>query len=66
MLLESVAIELCLFGFAAFRAALRLVLQAFLSVKFLFAFGEHEFLVAVFANQVLVWHGYLLVFIGRI
>jgi len=64
-LLATIAIELSFFGFAAFRAALRLVLQTFLGVEFLFAFGEHKFLVAVFADQVFVWHGYLLCFFGR-
>jgi hypothetical protein len=48
--MRSVAIKLSLFGFAAVRAALRLVLQAFFLVEFLFTFGEDEFLGAVFAN----------------
>jgi hypothetical protein len=63
--LTTIAIELSFFGFAAFRAALGLVLQTFLSVEFLFAFGEHELFVTVFADQVFVWHGYLLCFFGR-
>ena len=63
--MRSVAIKLSLFGFAAVRAALRLVLQAFFLVEFLFTFGEDEFLGAVFANYGLVWHGYLLIFRDR-
>ena len=56
-----VAIVALLFGLTAGRAAQGLVGETFLFVKFLFAFGEREFLRAVFANQSFVWHGFLLV-----
>jgi hypothetical protein len=46
----SVAIELSLFLLTAGGATLGLVLESLFLVEFLFAFGEHEFLVAVFAN----------------
>ena len=49
--MKSVAVELRLFVFAAFGAALGLVNQAFFFVEFLFALGEHKFLIAVFAYQ---------------
>jgi hypothetical protein len=58
--LKSVAVVLLLFGLAAIRAALGFVGQTLFLVKFLFAFGEHEFFRAVFANQCLIWHGFLL------
>jgi hypothetical protein len=58
--LESVAVVLSLFGLAAFRAALGFVEQTLFLIKFLFAFGEHEFFRAIFANQCLIRHGFLL------
>jgi hypothetical protein len=64
-ILESFTIEFCFFGFAAFRATLRFVLKSFLSVKFLFAIGEHEFFVAVFADNGFVGHfGISCVYLG--
>lgn len=52
--------EGCFLCLAAIRAALRLILQTLFTVEILFTFGEDEFLAAVFAGEVLVWHGYLL------
>jgi hypothetical protein len=63
--LKSVAIELGFFGFAAVRAALRLVLKTFFFVEFLFAIGEYEFFGAVFANESFVGHVSLLIFRDR-
>lgn len=57
----AVAVELLLFSFAAGGAAKRFVGQTLLFVELLFAFGEGEFLRAVFANQSFIWHGFLLV-----
>jgi hypothetical protein len=59
---KSVAIEFCLFSFAAFWAALRFVLQTLFFVEFLFTIGEDEFFRAVLANECFVGHGYLLCF----
>jgi hypothetical protein len=55
-ILESFTIEFGFFGFTAFRATLRFVLKSFLSVEFLFAVGEREFLVAISADDVFVGH----------
>ena len=54
--LKSVAIELGFLLFAAVRAALRLVLETFFFVEFLFAIGEDEFLGAVLADESFVGH----------
>jgi hypothetical protein len=62
--LKSVTVELCLFGFAAFRAALGLVLKSLFSVEFLFTIGEDEFLLTVSADNSLVGHVGLLCFFG--
>jgi hypothetical protein len=60
--LKSVTIELSLFGFAALRTALGLVLKSLLSVEFLFTIGESEFLLAVSADNGFVGHVGLLCF----